>query len=193
MVGDYRIWSRSVLAYTIAGCTSAAMMGTTLGVIGHQLALESFKQFGFYVAGVIGLLLAAREWGWISFPLPERKQQTEKVWAHDFGFVMASAMWGFHIGWGFFTRVTYGGFWVLVAIALLIGDPLYDALLMLLYWLGRVLPVWVAPALLGSGSEAVELPDVIFDHSAVYHRMTAVALVWSALIAVLLALSVQAR
>jgi cytochrome c biogenesis protein CcdA len=99
-------------------------------------------------------------------------------------------MWGMHIGLGFATRVTHGGFWALVAVALAIGDPVYGALLMLVYWLGRALPVWVAPRLLESTSDSI---GAIFDPHSVYHRMAGFGLVWSGGVAVLFALSPQVR
>jgi hypothetical protein len=117
--------------------------------------------------------------------LPERDVQAEKFWANEFGFVMASAMWGLYIGVGFATRVTYGGFWVLVAVAFALGDPVYGAVLMLAYWLGRVLPVWAAPALLVSGSDPTDLPEGIVHQRPVYHRLVGLALVWSAVVALL--------
>lgn len=157
-------------------------------MIGRVLGGGTVRGIAFYLIGFLSLVLAAREWGWIRFRLPERKLQTEKVWVHEFGFVSASAMWGLHIGLGFATRVTYGGFWVLVAVALVLGEPLYGAAVMLAYWLGRALPVWVAPALIPSDSEAIELSDAIFEHRLVYHRVMGIALVWSAAVIVLLAL-----
>jgi cytochrome c biogenesis protein CcdA len=163
-------------------------MGTVLGTIGRWLGGEAAGGAAFYLVGLLGLLLAAREWGWIDFRLPERKLQTERLWVHEFGFVTASAMWGLHIGLGFATRVTYGGFWVLVAIALALGDPIYGAMLMLVYWLGRALPVWLAPALLKSGSDTNQLLDMVSDHRLVYHRTVGITLVWSAVVIVLLAL-----
>ncbi len=191
MARYYKLWFRSVLAYTVAGCLSATLVGMVLGTIGRWLGGEVPGATAFYLIGFLSLVLAAREWRWISFGLPERKRQTEKFWAHEFGFVMASAMWGLHIGLGFATRVTYGGFWILVAATLAVGDPLYGAVMMLLYWLGRALPVWVAPALLKSRSDAVELPEAILGHRQVFRRMVGFALVWSAVVAVLLARSMQ--
>lgn len=190
MAHDYKLWFRSVLAYTVAGCVSAVLVGAVLGAVGRGLGGPAGGA-AFYLIGFLSLVLAAREWGWIGFRLPERKLQTEKVWVHEFGFVTASAMWGLHIGLGFATRVTYGGFWVLVAVALALGDPVYGAVLMLVYWLGRTLPVWVAPALLESGSDAVELSEVIYDHRQVYHRVVGGALLWTAVAIVLLALSAR--
>jgi cytochrome c biogenesis protein CcdA len=142
---------------------------------------------------LLALVLAAREWGWIRFSLPERRRQTEKVWAHEFGFIGASALWGFHIGLGFATRVTYGGFWAFVALGLALGNPLYGATLMLVYWLGRALPLWLAPALNWSGSDSSHLPAEIFATDWLYHRLSGAALMWSGAIAVLLAMERLAR
>lgn len=164
-----------------------------LGAVGRLLGGKPTGGAAFYLIGIFALLLAAREWGWIDFRLPERKCQTEKVWAHEFGFVVASAMWGLHIGLGFATRVTYGGFWILVAVTLALGDPIYGALLMLAYWLGRALPVWIAPVLLTSDSDAMELPGAIFANGSLFHSLVGLASVWSAGIAILVALWAQSH
>ena len=124
------------------------------------------------------MLLAARELGWLAFPLPERKRQTEKYFAHEFGFVVGSAMWGLHIGLGFTTHITYGGFWMLVAADVAIGDPLYGSLLMMTYWLGRSLPVWMAPTLWTSGAE--DIIEQLVSVRGVYRQIVGLALLWLA-------------
>src|SRR5258708_22474189 len=108
------------------------MTGLFLGEMGHWLG-GSRVISKLYFVSALSLLFAAREWGWIHFRLPEAKRQSEKAWAHCFGFVMASAMWGFHIGLGFATRVNFGGFWVLAALAVVLASPWYGGALMLLY------------------------------------------------------------
>jgi hypothetical protein len=133
----------------------------------------------YWVVVVLALVLAARELGWLRFRLPGRERQTEKVWAHEFGFVTAAAMWGFHIGLGFTTYVRYGGFWVLTLAAFAVGEPGYGAALILLYWIGRAMPVWVMP-LVWQGRDASELMESMSSNGALYHRSEAVALVWSA-------------
>jgi hypothetical protein len=97
-------------------------------------------------------------------------------------------MWGLHIGLGFTTRVTFGGFWLLVALALASGDPAYSAALMLAHWLGRSLPVWIGPTLVKSGSDVPDLPSAILADRSVYQGLVGFALVWSAGVAVLAAL-----
>ncbi len=188
MARNYRLWFRSVLAYTVAGAISSIIVGLVLGAVGKVIGLSGTAGIGLYLVALLSLILAAREWGWINFRLPERKLQTEKVWAHEFGFVMASAMWGLHIGLGFATRVTYGGFWVLVGAILALGDPRFGAIVMLSYWVGRALPLWLAPLLL-SAEEVTNLSESIFDHRFVYHRVAGIGLAWSAGLTILLAMS----
>jgi hypothetical protein len=145
-------------------------------------------RIALYVVALLSLILAAREWGWIKFRLPEQKLQTEKVWVHDFGFVWASAMWGLHIGLGFATRITYGGFWLLVAAILALDSPAFGAVLMLSYWIGRALPVWLAPLLLSS-DKVLDSTEAVFEHGYVFHRLDGIGLAWSAGLTILLAVS----
>lgn len=172
-----KLWFQCVLAYTWAGSVSAATIGVLLGEIGRWIGGTNTTKL--CIVSFVSLLLAAREWGLVRFRLPERKCQTEKVWAHEFGFVMASAMWGFHIGLGFATWITYGGFFVVVAFALVVANPFYGGMLMLLYWFGRALSVWLAPSLLPSPQDAVALPVMILQSSHIYRRLAGFALAWS--------------
>jgi cytochrome c biogenesis protein CcdA len=162
-------------------------MGAALGIIGKCVIGEAVRGPAFYITASIGLILAAKEWNVLRFNLPERKCQTEKFWVHEFGFVGASLLWGLHIGLGFFTRITYSGFWALVAITLALGDPVFGAVLMSAYWLGRVLSVWVAPLLLKPKTECGELTDAILGHRRVLHRISGAALILLSAITVLLA------
>jgi cytochrome c biogenesis protein CcdA len=184
---NYKLWFKSVLAYTAAGMVSSIIVGAALGIIGRYMIGEAIRGPAYYITGSIGLILTAKEWNILRFNLPERKQQTEKFWAHQFGFVGASVLWGLHIGLGFFTRITYGGFWALVAIALALGDPIFGAALMSAYWLGRVLSVWVAPLLVNPERGCGELMEAILGHRNALRRISGAALILFSAIAVLLA------
>ncbi len=179
-----KYWMRSAVAYTVAGCVSAASVGALLGLIGQWLAGAT----ALYCVVPLALILAAREWGLIHFRLPECNRQTKKGWANEFGFAMASAMWGLHIGLGFATRITYGGFLVLVAMAIAVGQPAYGAVLLLMYWVGRTMPVWLVPELIWQGQAAEELPSAILASRDIYRRLVGLALLWSAGVATLISL-----
>jgi MFS family permease len=183
------VWLKSVIAYTLAGSLSSALVGALLGVVGSWVQKMHWRWLPLLVAAVLAFALAAREWGWIRFSLPERRRQTEKAWAHEFGFVGASALWGFHIGLAFATRFTYGIFWSLAAVIVALGNPLFGVFLMSVYWIARTLPVWLAPRLNWSGPDSSGMAGEIMAASRLYHRLSGVGLMWSGGIAALLAVS----
>jgi len=163
---------------------SAATAGALLAVLGRWLMGPLPEGSRFFLVVVFSLLLAARELGWVAFPLPERRRQTEKVWAHDFGFRGAAIMWGAHIGIGFSTWVNYGGFWAIVTAIAAVGHTGFGAALLGSYWLGRALPVWFSPWIFPA-MRALPLRN-LQSQQLLYRRMNAVGLAWSAGIALLI-------
>lgn len=137
-------WIKAAAAYTITGCISATCVGVLLGSFP---VVSTVRAYGLGIVVLFSFLAFVREWAGLKVPLLECRRQTEKMWADEYGFIVASAMWGFHIGLGFVTYLSNGSFIVLAAIVLTWGRPLDGALLMLSYWLGRALPVWLLPAL----------------------------------------------
>jgi hypothetical protein len=163
------------------------MTGILLGECGRWLGWNHLAA-KLCVVSVVSFLFAAREWGWIQFRLPELPRQSEKAWAHYFGFPVASGMWGVHIGLGFATRINYGVFWVLAVFAILVASPWHGALLMLMYWLGRAFPVFLGPTLVKSVQEAAELPTTVLRRRPSYHRLAGLILGWFSATAALSAL-----
>jgi cytochrome c biogenesis protein CcdA len=180
--GGRKLFLKAALGYTLAGLVTSTAVGVALGWLGSHLD-ERAARAGLYGAAVLAVILAAREWGWVRFRLPEGRRQTEKSFELQFGMAIASILWGVHIGLGFATRVTYGGFYVLVAAAVLLGDARYAGLLFAVYWLGRALPVWVAPALSPEGGDPASLMTPPEAHRA----MQGAALAWSAVVVLWLA------
>lgn len=143
---DTRTWLLAASAYTLSGALASAAVGALLALGGRLLPAAS-SALSLFPLAALALVLAARDAGWLRFPLPQRLRQTEKSWYHELGPVGASILWGLHIGVGLHTRIRYGGYWLLVLLALLGRDPVQGALLFAAYWLGRTLPVWLAPFL----------------------------------------------
>jgi hypothetical protein len=156
-------------------------------LIGSRLKSASV----YYLIIPLAVLLALREWSWIRFGLPERRIQTEKTWGDQFGLFTASAMWGFHIGLGFATRINNGGFWVLVGIAIAVGEPRYGAALIVTYWLGRALSPGVAFALTENNDDVDDLMLAILADRAFYRRLVGLVLIWSAAISTLLVIQMR--
>jgi hypothetical protein len=174
-----KLWFQASLAYTLFGLLSATTTGLVLGWAGSQVNGRT-DSLMLWVMAFLSLLLAMREMGWLEFRLPERRCQTERSWAYQFSHVTAAAMWGFHIGLGFFTVITYGGFWALVSAIVAVGQPVYGAFLMGAYWFGRSLPLWVVPPFFYSKP---------LDAQSIYplfRPIQALGLAWSGLVAVLM-------
>lgn len=177
-----RLWLVSVVAYSVGGAMSSAAVGATLGWLGKHIGGSSAPApAAFAVVASLGLILAARERGWLKARLPERQRQTEQFWAQHFGAVPASLMWGLDLGLGFTTRINYGGWWFLVALALLFGSPSLGSMCMLCYWLGRVLPVWIGPLVLSEDDLRLgRFIHLLLSDTVPYRRLQAAALIAAA-------------
>jgi hypothetical protein len=174
---DWRTWLSAVSLYTLTGLGVTLAVGAAIGGLGHVTGLAGRPVLALAGCLAIALTLAARELGILRFRLPERPLQTEKVWMHEFGPVGAATLWGLHLSLGFFTRINYGGFWLLTILALGLGSPGLGALLMGGHWFGKALSVWVAPLALRTsvdGSEVVGIWDTDGRH---YQRVQALGLV----------------
>jgi hypothetical protein len=177
---DYKIWRRSIAAYTLGGCITGAAVGAVLAFAGARLGIQDAGQTFWPFALVIGMALTAREFRILSFKLPQINLQTQPVWFRLFGPVVAAAMWGMHIGIGMATVVRHGGFWFLVTLIVGFADPTFGASLMATYWIGRTLPIWVAPVIARHGDPNV-LSDEVSDRGG-YRRLAAVTLAWTVLV-----------
>lgn len=134
------------------------------------------------MALAVGLIAIAREVGWLSFPLPELRRQTEGVWAKLFSGTVAATLWGFDLGLVFTARLTFSGVWLLVAVAMLVGEPAFGSALFVLYWLGRALSVWIAPLLMPDADATPWVLDVIYRHYRLFQRIHVLGLVWSTVV-----------
>lgn len=175
---DWKTWFSAVSSYTLTGLGVSAGVGALLGQLGQFLGLAAARR-GALAAGIaLALLLAAREWGLLRFRLPERPLQTEKIWMHEFGAVGAATLWGLHLSLGFFTRINYGGFWLLTLLACGLADPRFGALLVGGHWLGKVLPVWLAPLVYRDPNDGGELQLIWVD--SIYARVQGIGLLGAA-------------
>lgn len=178
---DWKLWGQAVSLYTGTGLLVSAALGAALGALGRWTGLPPVS--GAVLAGgvLLAAVLAAREWGWVRFRLPERRLQTEKVWMHQFGARGAATLWGLHLSLTFFTRINYGGLWLLVLLAVGLADPWLGAAMLAAHWIGRALPVWTAPWLMDNPNESDELLTVWSRQGAFYRRLQALALTLAAL------------
>lgn len=163
-------YRKASTAYVAAGTVSAAAVGMSIGIVGRFLWESLWNSSWLALLLPISALLIGRELRLWRMSLPEWQCQTERNWAYTFGFVRASIMWGFHIGLGFATVITYGGFWLLVLLIAAIGSPAEGALLMIAYWVGRGLPLWLV-------SPYIESPIQCEPEENVFRPLHAIGLI----------------
>jgi cytochrome c biogenesis protein CcdA len=95
----------------------------------------------------LAVAATAKELGWITVPLIQPRRQTNECWKVH-GRRVAGLLWGFDLGLLFTTWFTFAGTWLVPALAFATGKASFGAALFVAYWLGRALPIWLAPALL---------------------------------------------
>jgi cytochrome c biogenesis protein CcdA len=141
--------ARYVIAFLSFGATvvlSAALVGAGLGLAGRAiieivpLARSAFLMVVVAVALAYGLA----EVRGTRLPIPQRHWQVPKAWG-VYGRSAYAALFGLALGSGMLTYVPFAGYYVLLGLCVLGADPQRGALLMVLFGLGRALPVWLSP------------------------------------------------
>jgi hypothetical protein len=154
----WRRWLAVVTVYTLAGLLSSAGIGAALGWVASLVRAISSPSVSVGAFAALSLILAVREAGWVSFPLPQASRPSVKQFA-AFGQISSGLMWGLHIGLGFSTWMNYGGPYALIAAILLgltgVTEIRDGALLMSVYWLGRAMSAWMAPCMVPRNGSAV--------------------------------------
>lgn len=93
------------------------------------------------VVGALALAAAAREAGLVRIPVPELRRQVPERWRREWPLAGWSAGYGAGLGVGVLTHQTVWTFWVAMAGALALGDPLVSALCLAPFGLARGLMV----------------------------------------------------
>lgn len=139
---DRNTWKRAALAYALSGIATALGVGALLGYVGLFLPLD--RGIFYLSISALASILICRELKLLRFPLPQVHFQTDRNWAYNFGFVTAAGMWGAHIGLALATVIKHGSIYILGALAIE-GGPIFGAILIATYWVGRALPIVLAP------------------------------------------------
>lgn len=145
------LWLRCSLAYSAGGIATSYFVGLALACLGTLLEVQTSMLF-FAGSGAVAVLMLLRETGIIGFNPPHCDRQTEKSWVFEFGHVTAAGMWGSHIGLGVTTVVKHGGLYPVVLLAVGFGLGQGEWVLVC-FWCGRIIPMWLAPRLAGGSSD----------------------------------------
>jgi cytochrome c biogenesis protein CcdA len=170
VAGHKIAWLGQASLYTLGGLVTSVLVGAGLAAVGGLVIPAGTRPFGIVVALVVAVLAALRELGWVRLPLPEPKRQTRDLWAKTFSPPVAATLWGLDLGLLVSTRLTFAGAWLVLLLAALTGSPRLGATLTAAYWLGRALPVWIAPLLFENAGSSHRVLDELDRHRQ-WHRM----------------------
>lgn len=155
------LWIRSVSAYTFWGVISSAFVGAMAGSLrGLASSVGLSTAVLLSIVSLTAVVLIMREIGLVNLRLPQFRCQTQKMWSFKFGSITAAGMWGAHIGLGVATVIKHGGFYIIFALAVVMG-PTFGALLLATYWIGRTLPMWFGPTMKYFVRDNQKLPVLI--------------------------------
>lgn len=186
-VGGRRERITASATFTLAGAVASASVGSALGALGAW-TLMPVAGLATVAVVLLAVIAAAREFGFISVPLVQPRRQTNPCWKVR-GRRVAGLLWGLDLGLVFTTWFTFAGPWVLLAMAFAMRDPTIGASLFVAYWLGRALPVWIAPLLL-RGTTTLGMLRQLSQQYRYFQVMHASALLWVAAL-LLISLSIN--
>jgi cytochrome c biogenesis protein CcdA len=174
-----RTWVKAVTGYLAGSLVSAAALGLLVGTCGLVLELNRFHLALWIVGAGTLALCAIWETGNGAWPLPSLHRQTPKWFLSEFGPTWGGFAWGLDLGQGWTTRIEFAGYYGVVAVALLTGSPLFGAVTLGAFGLGRATPVILA-GLLTSWREPHRLSTAYMWRSSAIRRINAFALALAA-------------
>ena len=125
----------------LSGCSlSATILGTGLGFWGSRGAYWQSPYVLISIAA-LSLLFADQHFGFIRVPFPEVRRTVPSRWGHTGS--RGILLWGLTNGLGFLTHVWFLGYYVVLLLVLLVGDPIFGAAVGLVYGISRSLPLLV--------------------------------------------------
>ena len=149
-------WRKCVWAYSAGGLFTSCVVGVIVSGVGSLTSVALPAWCVFAAAGLVGLAMLLRELGLVRFSPPQCDKQTHKQWMAEFGPGTVAAMWGSHIGLAVTTVITHGGLYPILFIVAAVGLGGGECLLVA-FWLGRIIPLWLVPYLCRSSLGGVEI------------------------------------
>jgi cytochrome c biogenesis protein CcdA len=154
---ERKSWLGHVAGYSVGGAASSALLGAALGAVGGLIQWPD-DWLAVTIVLSVGVACVTREVFAPSAWIPQLRRQTPGRWAKHRGPMTAAVLWGIDIGLVLTTWFTFSGAWFVIALALLAGGPAQGALILLAYWSGRSLSVWLAPMM---AVDAVHVPEFL--------------------------------
>ena len=135
--------------HVLANLVGAAGVGVAWGLLGALLpwhgrpAVTSGQ--ALLGAGLVAVTYSARELGLLPVPVPHLSRQVSGRWRRSFRPRTFAILYGLELGTGITTFVNFTGIYVALVWVALLGNPVWGAIVMMFFGLGRGLPLlWLA-------------------------------------------------
>jgi hypothetical protein len=144
---DRRRWPLAASLYIVASLGTASLLGAALGAIGrlaHGLVCGGagcswFPTAAAWCVGTLAITYAAADLGLVRLPRPSLMHAVPVTWWRLWRPYGAALAYGGALGLGLTTRIHFGAFYVLCALAVLQGEPGRGALLLGTFGAARAL------------------------------------------------------
>lgn len=171
-------WMGMVSAYTLAGGASSAAVGAFAGLVGRSAIPVTEAWAIAAVITIASVLAALQELRLLPFRLPQPHRQTRDRWWKLYPASFAAALWGFDIGLVFSTWFTFAGVWAVLAAAVAFKSVVVGMGVMLAYWAGRSLSVWLGPMLFEDANATPLVLERVAAKADMFRLIHLVALVY---------------
>ena len=153
-----RYWT--ALSLHVLGATaSGALFGVLLALAGKVLGAP-WGSGGLVLVAVVSGLYAARELFGAPIPLPDLDRQVPDWWRTFYSPNVAALLYGFGLGVGFFTFLTFGTYAAVAAGALASGSPALGGILMGIFGFARAIAIAAVSRENLDIIDTVERPDI---------------------------------
>ncbi|HEY7873875.1 MAG TPA: hypothetical protein VIG64_02015 [Actinomycetota bacterium] len=141
--GRTRTYVAAIVLHVLGATAAATAFGAALGGLGAVTGAP-WGAAGLRIVVVVAALYLLREAAGVPVPLPDRKRQVPEWWRTFYSAPVTALLYGFGLGIGFMTFLTFGTFVAVAVVALASGDVAAGALVCGPFGLARGLSVLVA-------------------------------------------------
>jgi len=154
-LGKYA-WVKSAAAYTLGSVVGGLVTGWILGVLGRSAPSSPHQGLLLYLISFLAFAYSLHEFGFITLPHPQIKQQVPEHWRRRFHPYITAALFGILLGTGFTTFIPTATYYIIGLVALVHRSPFLGALIFAIYGLTRSSLLWPLSRL-ATNFEMVEL------------------------------------
>ena len=148
--------------FVVSATVSGSVVGGISGIVGSWITPPFFSLQHSIIVFVVAtsLIYGAAELLGIKLWVPTRHWEVPKQWSF-YGSLFYAAIFGATLGIGFFTFITFVGYYLLLLSCILAADPVYGSIVMAIYGLSRAIPVSIAPLILWVQQQPYTLQETV--------------------------------